>query len=270
MKFLTKIWIVLLVSVCVNCSSNNTTTNPFTKQVEVFGIHIYATSTTGDDKILHAANVMAQYLDNDEDGIPDNQKIVDAMVSKNAAITMGRTSQDLSSADKDALPPGPKQDLWDTETFPNGSTRGKYDASLEEVLHLITNYGWEGAYPSAFGRKRGTDAAKSSELARGGYFEDVPEKYPDEAWHTYYDETCHYRCQIGEYLHWAFTSILGGQDYPGTFERGKDQWDLRTNEQVRLGDPAVYALLTNPKYKLPTVLPDKYYKGQTFMIQEYP
>ena len=270
MKFLTTIWVVLIVLVCVNCSSNSTTTNPFTKQVDVFGIHIYATATTGDDKILHAANVMAQYLDNDEDGIPDNQKIVDTMVSKNTAITMGRTSQDVDSADKDALPSGPKQDLWDTETFPEGSTRGKYDASLEEVLHLITNYGWEGAYPSAFGRKRGTDAANASEGARGGYFEDVPEKYPDEAWHTYYDETCHYRCQIGEYLHWAFTSILGGQDYPGTYERGKGQWDLRTKEQVQAGDPNVYALLTNPLYKLPTVLPDKNYKGKTFTIQEYP
>ena len=48
---------------------------------------------------------------------------------------------------------------------------------------------------------------------------------------------------------------------------GGDQWKLRTREKVRLGDPTIYALLTNPEYKLPTVLPDGNYSAQTFMIQ---
>ena len=41
--------------------------NPFAKQVEVFGVHVYATFSTPDKKVLYAANVLAQYLDNDED-----------------------------------------------------------------------------------------------------------------------------------------------------------------------------------------------------------
>ena len=32
----------------------------FTKHVEVFGIHIYATAASPDEKLLHAANVLAQ------------------------------------------------------------------------------------------------------------------------------------------------------------------------------------------------------------------
>ncbi len=44
----------------------------FTKKVIVLGVPIYATNTTGDDKLLHAAGVLAQFLDNDEDGAPDN------------------------------------------------------------------------------------------------------------------------------------------------------------------------------------------------------
>ena len=31
-------------------------------------------------------------------------------------------------------------------------------------------------------------------------------------------------------------------------------------------DPALYAILTNPEYKLPTVLPDGKYKAKTFTI----
>ena len=38
----------------------------FTKSVEVFGIKILATKNTGDAKIIHAAKILAQYLDNDE------------------------------------------------------------------------------------------------------------------------------------------------------------------------------------------------------------
>ncbi|MGB6339995.1 MAG: hypothetical protein WBF32_09490, partial [Candidatus Aminicenantaceae bacterium] len=63
----------------------------FTKQVEVFGIHIYATNTTGDDKLLHAANVLAEFIDNDEDGVPDNPKIMMALIEGKGAIVMRKT-----------------------------------------------------------------------------------------------------------------------------------------------------------------------------------
>ena len=49
--------------------------NPFPKHVEVFGVHVHATAAAPDDKVLHAANVLAEYLDSGEDGVPDNQKI---------------------------------------------------------------------------------------------------------------------------------------------------------------------------------------------------
>ncbi len=38
----------------------------FTKKVEVFGLYIDSTSPTGDDKLLHTANILAEYIDNDE------------------------------------------------------------------------------------------------------------------------------------------------------------------------------------------------------------
>ena len=44
----------------------------FDRQVDVFGLAVYATSKVPAAKIVHAAGVQAQYLDNDADGKPDN------------------------------------------------------------------------------------------------------------------------------------------------------------------------------------------------------
>ena len=48
----------------------------FTKQVETFSIFIFATAQTPDFEILHAASLLAQYLDNNNDGQPDNQLVI--------------------------------------------------------------------------------------------------------------------------------------------------------------------------------------------------
>ena len=240
--------------------------NPFPKHVEVFGVHVYATAAAPDDKVLHAANVLAEWLDSDEDGIPDNQRIVDAMVSKKATLIAAKNSRDLRAYD---VPFRNWQNVWTDNVRPLGEG-GRYDEALEEILHLITDYGWEVVYPSVFGRESGTKIAEIMDVARGGHLEKVPEKYPDNAWYTYYDESCDYGCQIGEYLHWALTTILGGQDYPGTFDRGGNEWFLRTREALQAGDPAVCALLSDPQYKLPTVLPDANYRAKKFRIQRNP
>ena len=41
------------------------------RKVDVFGLYIYAYPEVNDLKLLHTANIMAQYLDNDEDGNVD-------------------------------------------------------------------------------------------------------------------------------------------------------------------------------------------------------
>ena len=66
------------------------------RKVVVFGIDIYAAAQVEDSKLLHAANVMAQYLDNDEDGTPDNQVVVDRMIAERAFLTMWKSESDLT------------------------------------------------------------------------------------------------------------------------------------------------------------------------------
>ena len=59
----------------------------FDKCVEVFGLRVLATSGVSEAKTLHTANVLAEYLDNDEDGNVDQSEVLAALKgSSNAQI----------------------------------------------------------------------------------------------------------------------------------------------------------------------------------------
>ena len=239
----------------------------FKKQVCVFGIRVYATAETPDEKILHASNVLAQYLDNDDDGMPDNPDVVAQMRRNRAALVMFATARDWEELELETYIPEhvlramSLQDLYADETHPNGAAEGRFDAALEETLHLITSAGYADTYPAVFGESPNTTVAEAMDIARGGHFRQVPRSYPESAWFTYYDQTCDYGCQITEYIYWALTSILGGQNFHGRADEIGDEWRLYTPELVRDRDPHIYALLTDPKYKFPDRLPDGNYQG---------
>ena len=231
----------------------------FCKTTEVFGIKIYATENVANDKIFHAASVLAQYLDNDEDGVVDNELVLNELVEKKVWLLMVENESELDAAIR--IPPmgKPFQDLHDEEvTLINGSPR--FDASLEEVLHLITQHGYAEVYPNIFGENKDSEIAKAMDMARGGYFKNVPNSYPSNAWYTYDDKTCDYSCQITEYTYWALTSILGGQNYPGRLDEIKQEWRLNTKEKVKNSDPIVFSLMTDPQFSLPTNIPDGKYR----------
>ena len=231
----------------------------FSRKVVVFGIDIYAVVAVEDAKLLHTANVMAQYLDNDEDGIVDDQLVLNKMIEKKAFMVMWKNENDLNID-----PPNGRegQDLGNDETHPNFVSNGKtgeFDASLEEVLHIINNAGHSYAYPEAFGQNVGSDLANAMDIARGGKFMTIPNEYPINAWYTYDDQTCDYsNCQTVEYLYWALTSMLGAQE--NRLDDIDNEWKLNTSQKVEDTDSAIFSLLTNPTYKMPTVLPDGSYK----------
>ena len=231
----------------------------FCKTTEVFDIKIYATENVANDKIFHAASVLAQYLDNDEDGVVDNQLVLNELIEKKVWLLMVENESELDAAIR--IPPmgKPFQDLHDEEvTLINGSPR--FDASLEEVLHLITQHGYSEVYPNIFGENKDSEIAKAMDMARGGYFKNVPNSYPSNAWYTYDDKTCDYSCQITEYTYWALTSILGGQNYPGRLDEIKQEWRLNTKEKVKNSDPIMFSLMTDPQFNLPTNIPDGKYR----------
>ena len=60
----------------------------FTKGLTVFGISLLATSGVSDAKLLHAANVAAELLDNDENGTVDNLCVVAKLNDLSTYVTM--------------------------------------------------------------------------------------------------------------------------------------------------------------------------------------
>ena len=230
----------------------------FNRKVVVFGIDIYAVAAVENSKLLHAANVMAQYLDNNEDGVVDDQLVLTKMHEKCSFMVMWKSEKDL---DLDLSKEREGQDLGNDETNPNyvsNGRKGEFDATLEEVLHLINNAGHSNAYPREFGQYAGSELSNAMDIARGGKFMSIPSKYPENAWYTYYDQTCDYSdCQTLEYLYWALTSILGAQQ--NRLEEIDHEWKLNTFQKVKNNDPKIFDLITNPVYKLPTILPDGTY-----------
>ena len=231
----------------------------FNRKVVVFNIPIYAFEEVEDSKLLHAANIMAQYLDNNEDGEVDNKTIYNSMLANKAFLFMWKKESDM---EKINLPNTFKvgQDLGADETVPEWHKNGhtdRFDAALEEVWHIITSGGHERSYPTVFGSQAGSEISKAMNIARGGSFQNPPAEYPADAWYTYDDPTCDYNCQVGEYLYWTLTSMLGAQENR-LDERG-NEWRLNTRALVKTGDPAVFSIFTNPTYIMPTVLPDGTY-----------
>jgi len=228
------------------------------KKVTVFGIPIYAVATVDDARLLHAANILAQYLDNNEDGTIDNQTVIDAMLTNNAFMFMWKSESDQNTVNMPDNATG--QDLGNDETIPAWHTNdhtGQFDAALEEVWHIITHTGYANAYPAVFGEGAGTSLSNAMDIARGGNFTTIPNPYPNGSWYTYDDATCTYNCMTTEYIYWSMTSILGAQ--VNRLNEISQEWDLNTNALVRSTDTAVYGLLTDPQYKFPTVLPDGTY-----------
>ena len=216
----------------------------------------------GNDVTSQAVKLTIQ-PDNDEDGIVDNKLVHEMLISRNATLLMFNNESEAEAAwmSGEYNFPNNSQLLFDDETIPsfNSNTPNRrFDASLEEVLHLITHEGYSYVY-SDLKEVKGSSIAKAMDEARGGYFQTPPSQYPSNAWYSYDDVTCTYDCMIVEYFYWALSSLLGVQNYPGRFDEIGHEWKANTPSLLQSMDPAVYSILTDSIYQLPTVLPDGSY-----------
>ncbi len=204
---------------------------------EVFGVPIFATNQVTGDDVDHVRDVLKAYLDNNRDGRPDNRKVVKELIRSNAGMVMFSNEDE---AEKSTIWESRQTQKYELFLVSGDETNvaGRFDASLEEVLHMITDSGYGPAYPSAFGAKRKSQLGRlTSAAVRRGDF-------------VYDDPSCDFSsCMMQEYFYWSVTSLNGLQE--DRCEEISDEWRNCTPELMRLNDPKMVALITKKRYRMP-------------------
>jgi hypothetical protein len=231
----------------------------FEQHCSPFGISVFAQEWPR-DKFLHACNVLAQMIDNDQDGCADDVDVVKKVRSLQAGMAMFKDVASLEKYADQVSPTFNWQDLQADETEPTCSGADESgdcrDAALEEIMHVISGNGIAAVYPEDFSDCRENFSnGKSSKMqllmdkARGGKWDGPPSGgYPDSAIYHYDDETCDYGCMATEYFYWALTSLLDGQDQRA--EENMVEWEASTRSQLMEKDRGMYDLLIGGTTKM--------------------
>ena len=262
-------------TVCFTVDPNQNSTTAFsgfTKYVDVLGcFSIYAESTITDAKVLHAAAVAAELLDNNEDGIVDDPLIEAQLISENALMPIffqdGNAAMNTFANNYNGN--GVSAVLYNGEIDPTQTGHWGDDATVEEVIHTINHVGHTNVYPAAFSMQANSSLMSSAmDVARGGQFLSIPNPYPSSAWYHYDDQTCDYECMMIEYMYWAIVSYMGILNDPQTAQGISDEWEPYNATLLQSMDVLMYNLITDTQYKLPLLAPDGNYCPNVSSISE--
>lgn len=222
-------------------STTNATANCpasfLTQSVIIFeAIQICATADTPEDKIQHAANVAAAWLDNDLDGRADESKVIKALQQNRATLVMA--PDDFTDKQFDALETAFQsgrvlQDLYATETNPGYNRR---DASQEELHHLLINAGWMQVYPELFGVSVHQPSAlfrQWQQAERQGYYH-------------YDDPSCDDECKAMEFHYLSAAAYLESKA-----DLYSDEMRIKNRTQLRHKLPAIVRLFESNDYSYP-------------------
>jgi len=260
-----------------NPNSNIEALSYFTKYVNVLDcIEIYAEESISDDKVLHAAAITAELLDNNEDGIIDDFNVETAL--NNNITIMPIFSYEGSDAEEILFSNFELLEqynycagavLYNNEVDPNNPGFWGYDASVEEILHTINACSHIDIYPDVFGLEpNSSQMSDAMDIARGGQFLNIPNEYPEEAWYHYDDWTCDYECMAMEYLYWSIVTNMGLLDNNMICNGISDEWELCTQEDFQNIDNLMYSIISNPDYKIPQFSPNGQYCIEQSHINE--
>ena len=278
---------------------------------------IYSSSSIEDEYVEHVANVLAGYLDNNYDGSWDNSTLVSQLGNVGASIILTEDNED-PEAWYASLPSSIKNEIQldytqgmirsdiilcnqaDYNACFNNQTSTQFDATYEEVLHLITTVGYSQIEPAVFAENANSTLANAMNIARDDLNGDLNDAnhcqtnadgeeecnwpaYSVDAWYSYEDPTCTYACMVSEYNYWVVTSLLGIQEHRtgvdnewnctmvSSFEAGLCNGELDASGAIHVlyGSNAnvangIFNHGTNP-YSLPTQIPFGPYQvnGQT-------
>ncbi len=226
----------------------------FDKSAVVFDVlTICATSGVPQEKLQHAASVAAQWLDNNQDGIPDNPLVNQKLAENKATLIVSSKGFGLYGGKiYDALIQAGHfiQDLHAIET--NNPTRR--DASQEEIHHLVVGAGWASAYPEIF-NDRSTDSAiyKAWQIA------------DKDRYYQYNDPTCDTACKVMEFVYKSTAAYLGA-----TSDLTDDEFTIKTRSGLTEKLPAIVEIYESDRYEYPRALwPDGNYPFTDTVIQYF-
>jgi hypothetical protein len=189
----------------------------FKQYRKVNGIHIFS-ATISTEKINHVAKVLYAY-------IASKRRIRKNMRQRNSAMLIFE-DEDADENFYDSLNKRQKkrynhfnrninfQHLYLDEIVPSyifDSTVKQFDATLEEVLHLVTDNGYAHTYPKIFGIRGNSKLRRETKKARGNVTGRGRNNYPSGTWFKYTDKTCGGSCMMTEYLYWCVSTRLGFQ-----------------------------------------------------------
>ena len=258
----------------------------FDTYINVFGVTVAAMPNTPVPEIIHAAKIFAQLIDNDEDFIPDDQKIFDFHQKDSKGRDFLIVLVDTKALDNEwiAFKPGqrfwvPAQALRPGHSGVGHSRDGEMDIAVEELFHKYSK-SLQKVYPKDFGlpdEEAGatwsSTLSNAMDLARGIDRTVKPVNgqwiYPENAWYTYNATSCGWGCQIDEYLWhiWAtnigYNEMLTRQpDGPkeearprGWCENLSREWKPCTRDDLKEMDLPAYQLINKKDYRIPTKIP---------------
>ena len=190
----------------------------FKQYRKVKGIHIFS-ATVSTDKINHVAKVLNGYI--------ASKRGIYRKMRRNKAAMLIFEDEDAEEIFYNNLNKRQKrrlrhferninyQHLYLNEIVPSyifDSSVGEFDATLEEVLHLVTDTGYAFRFPKKFRVRRGNSKLRrETKKARGGVTGKGRKNYPSNAWFKYDDKTCSGSCMMSEYIYWCVSTELGFQ-----------------------------------------------------------
>ena len=240
----------------------------FTKYINVLDcIDIYAENQISDDKILHAAAIAAELLDNNEDGLVDDILIENSLRNLNTMMPIFNTEWSSGHENLEYYDGCLGAVLYNNEIDPSQPGHWGDDASVEEILHTINGCGHVEVYPLTFGLDPNSSVMSNAmDIARGGQFLSIPNNYPDQAWYHYDDWTCDYQCMAMEYLYWCIVSEMGILNDLQTCNGIDNEWELCTPYLFESTDTDMYAVITDSDFLIPMYAPDGNYCPNQYEI----
>ena len=268
------------------------------KKITVFGIKVFALEGVTDRDLKLVANVLAQWLDNDENGTADNPDVLAEILRQKGRMILGITFDQIGPWHENSQKMlkhkhAPTYGLDVTTINHNwyGMPISKYsqnqylnegvlppDAATEETFHLITDIGYANVYPSSFWHGEIGDnpsAALLSHIAKRGRSQknaSLLTEAMDSARGGYFK---HMPKQYPVNAWYTRSDDCGYKCFVGEYihwgiitlvgynEKRKDgihdQWQITNNHSFQIRDPALYKLLTSKEYNFPKKAPDGSY-----------